>query len=189
MTDELLDPFDPAALRLDQTFTDGTAVKKLLTTVPVRKPNRQDFMRVHPDPEYRLSPAGIIEMKEEREFYLVKPEIAPDLVGEMAVYTIYTAINRQGVVQLWPIRLPGADGKLLSWHRSAADAADLAMHKWIRIAANLSLGAYEILEASANIPDPTWSELPFTELLKIAFRDRIVDRPDHPVILQLRGAI
>ena len=39
-----LDPFDPAALRLDQTFTDGTAVKKLLTTISVRKPNRQDFV-------------------------------------------------------------------------------------------------------------------------------------------------
>ena len=46
---EAPDPFDPAALRLDQIFTDGTAVKKLLTTIPVRKPSRQDFVRVHPD--------------------------------------------------------------------------------------------------------------------------------------------
>jgi hypothetical protein len=63
------------------------------------------------------------------------------------------------------------------------------MRRWGRLTANMSLGAYEIFEASANIPDPTWPELPFTELLKIAFRDRLVDRPDHPVILQLRGAI
>ena len=32
------DPFDPAALRLDQSFSEGPAVKKLLTTIPVRKP-------------------------------------------------------------------------------------------------------------------------------------------------------
>jgi hypothetical protein len=183
------DPFDPASLRLDQSFTDGSAVKKLLTTVPVRKPARQDFVRVHPDPDYRLSPIGLIEMKDEREHYLVTPAIAPDLVGEMAVFTIFTAINRQGVVHLWPVRIAGADGKLMTWHRSAADAAELAMRKWIRIAANMSLGAYDIFEASANIPDPDWPALPFSELLKIAFRDRIVDRPDHPVILQLRGAI
>jgi hypothetical protein len=31
-------PFDPAALRLNQSFTDGPAVKKLLTMIPVRKP-------------------------------------------------------------------------------------------------------------------------------------------------------
>jgi hypothetical protein len=93
MTEEAPDPFDPAALRLDQTFTDGTAVKKLLTTVPVRKPSRQDFVRGHPDPAYRLSPAGIIELKEDREVYLVAPTIAPDLVGEMVAATIYTAIR------------------------------------------------------------------------------------------------
>jgi hypothetical protein len=45
MTDEnekksLFDPFDPAALRLDQSFTDTVGVKKLLTTIPVRKPGK-----------------------------------------------------------------------------------------------------------------------------------------------------
>jgi hypothetical protein len=67
---DVLDPFDPASLRLDQTFTDGTAVKKLITTIPVRKPSRQDFVRVHSDPAYRLSPAAIIELKDDREVYL-----------------------------------------------------------------------------------------------------------------------
>ena len=43
------DPFNPAALRLDQSFADTVGVKKLLTTVPVRKPNRQDFVRVNAD--------------------------------------------------------------------------------------------------------------------------------------------
>ena len=89
---DVLNPFDPASLRLDQTFTDGTAVKRLLTTIPVRKPNRQDFVRVHPDADYRLSPAAIIELKDDREVYLVTPAIAPDLVGEIAAATI-TAAN------------------------------------------------------------------------------------------------
>ena len=76
-------PFDPAALKLDQSFADTVGVKKLLTTVPVRKPNRQDFVRVHPDPKYRLTPAAIIEVKEDREFYLVLPGIAQQLPGEL----------------------------------------------------------------------------------------------------------
>src|SRR5262249_15999963 len=116
------DPFDPASLRLDQTFTDGTAVRKLLTKVPARKPARQDFAKVVPAPDYGLWPIGLIEMKDEREHYLVTPAIAPDLVGEMAVFSIFTAINRQAVVHLWPVRIAGADGKLMTWHRSAADA-------------------------------------------------------------------
>jgi hypothetical protein len=69
-----LNPFDNLlALRLDQSYADTVGVKKLLTTVPVRKPNRQDFVRVNPDPAYRLTPAAIIEVKEDREVYLVTP--------------------------------------------------------------------------------------------------------------------
>src|SRR6516225_3702052 len=88
-------PFDPAALRLDQSFADTVGVTKLLTTVPVRKPNRQEFVRVHPDPAYRLTPAAIIEVKEDREVYLVTPNMARDLPGEFAVATLFISINRQ----------------------------------------------------------------------------------------------
>jgi hypothetical protein len=41
------DPFDLSKLRLDQSFVETAGVKKLLTTVPVRRPNPQDFIRVH----------------------------------------------------------------------------------------------------------------------------------------------
>jgi hypothetical protein len=49
-------PFDPANLRLSQSFVETAGVKKLLTTVPVRKPSAQDFVRVHPDPVPRELP-------------------------------------------------------------------------------------------------------------------------------------
>jgi hypothetical protein len=183
------DPFDPASLRLDQSFAEGAGVKKLLTTVPVRKPNRQDFVRVHPDPAHRLTPAGIIELRDERETYLVAPSMADDLARELTRATLFLAINRQGVLFLWPVKLPGADGKHNEWHRSAAEAADEAMKHWVRVTANMSLGAYEVYRAQADIPEPTWPDLSLTEILKIAFRDRIVDRPDHPLIKKLHGAI
>ena len=95
-------PFDPAALRLDQSFAETVGVKKLLTTVPVRKPNRQDFVRVHPDQTYRLTPAAIIELKEDREVYLLTPAMAMELRGEFAAATLFTPVNRQGVLHLWP---------------------------------------------------------------------------------------
>src|SRR5258706_7235238 len=95
-SDNTPNPFDPASLRLDQSFADKVGVKKLLTTVPVRKPNRQDFVRVHPDPAFRLTPTAIIELKEDREVYLVPPSIAQQLPGEFSAVTLNTAINRQG---------------------------------------------------------------------------------------------
>lgn len=180
-------PFDPVALRLNESFV-ASGVKKLLSTVPVRKPNRQDFVRVHLDPNYRLIPAAIIELKEDRETYLVTPDIASEIPGEFGVATLYTTINRQGVLHLWPVKLPGSDGKHNEWHRSAAEAAERAMDHWVRITANMSLGAYEIFKAIGELPEPEWPEISFQEILQVAFRGRIVDRLDHPLIHRLRGA-
>ena len=182
----VLDPFDPASLRLDQSFVETSGVKKLLTTVPVRKPNNQDFVRVHPSEDYRLT-AAIIELKDDREVYLVLPHVAHQLPGECAPVVLHTAINRQGVVFLWPVKLPAPDGKINEWHRSAGEAAERAMTCWLRVKADMALGAYAMFEASSAIPDPIWPEATFKDLLKIGFRDRLVDGLDHPVIKRLRG--
>jgi hypothetical protein len=181
------DPFaDLNNLRLTQDFAETCGVKKLLTTVPVRRPNPQDFIRVHPDVAYRESfPA--IDLKDERELYVVSRNMQAELSTECVSETLFTAINRQGVVFLWPIRLPGPDGKTNEWWRSAREAAELAMAKWVRIKANMSLGAYEIFSAESVMQDPAWPELAFNELLRIAFRDRIISSPDHPVVKRLRG--
>jgi hypothetical protein len=63
----------------------------------------------------------------------------------------------------------------------------MAMEGWIRLASNLSLGAYEIFEPTGNLPDPEWPDIEFNEILKIAFRDKIIDDTNHPVLKQLRG--
>jgi hypothetical protein len=185
--ESVIDPFDPKNLRLDQSFIETAGVHKLLTTVPVRKPLSQDFMRVRKEENYRATVA-VIELKADREIFLVPPAIARELPGEYHSVILYTAISRQGVISLWPVRLPSPDGRRNEWHRSAMEAAELAMLRWVRIRANMDLGAYEIFEAASKIPDPTWPDITFAELLKIAFRDRFVDRPDHPVIQRLRGA-
>jgi hypothetical protein len=180
------DPFDPENLRLDQSFTEATGVKKLLTTVPVRKPKPQDFIRVHSDEAYRADVA-IIELEEERENYLVTPNTAADLQNELRVKTLFTAINRQGMVFLLPVPVTAADMRILEWHRSLREGAEMAMRRWVRVQANRNMGAYEISEATGAIPEPTWPDVPFRELLRIAFRDRFIDRLDHPVVRQLRG--
>ena len=66
------DPFDPASLRIETTTEGGSGAKKLLPHVSVRKPHKQEYFRTHPAPEFRASMA-ILELKEEREVYLVCP--------------------------------------------------------------------------------------------------------------------
>jgi hypothetical protein len=67
------------------------------------------------------------------------------------------------------------------------EAAENAELEWTRIQANMNLGAYQIFAAEGNLEDPEWPELSMNELLDIAFKQKIIDRPDHLVLLQLRG--
>jgi hypothetical protein len=181
------DPFDLKSLTLDQNFFEASGVKKLLRTVPTRRPHHQDFIRVRPDPEFRAN-ILTVDLKEDREVYLVRPEIAPELTGETSPKTIFTAINKQGVLFLWPVPIPPPDtGRINEWWRSSREAAELAMSRWLRIRANMSLGAYEMFEAEGVMAEPEWPSLTFQELLKVSFRDRMIDRVDHPVIQRLRG--
>ncbi len=182
------DPFDPEALRIGQDFAALADVKPILATVPVRKPNKQDYNRVHAAEDYQLTTA-LLELKDERETYLVAPDLRHELFGELVPVTIFTAINRQGVVFLWPCRLPEETGRSNPWHESALEAAARAKTNWTRIAADMSLGAYRIWEASGELPEPEWPEQSLRDLLAIAFKGRYIDTHDHAVLKRLRGEV
>jgi hypothetical protein len=61
------------------------------------------------------------------------------------------------------------------------------MENWVRIVPNMSLGGYELYIASAALPEPEWPDLKLSELLRIAFKDKFIRSPDHPVVEKLRG--
>ena len=104
------DPFNVAALRLPPSFEQTAGVKKMITTVPVRKPNRQEWIRVHPGEDYR-GDFATIHLKQDGEYYLVVPAMIESLRNELTLITIYTAINKAGVVFLWPAPRPSSEGR------------------------------------------------------------------------------
>jgi hypothetical protein len=75
------DPFDPASLRIDPSAEEEVA-RRVIAHVAVRKPNPQEFFRVNASTDYRL-PMGLLELKEEREFYAVTPALARELASEI----------------------------------------------------------------------------------------------------------
>ena len=133
---------------------------------------------------------GIVELKDDQETYLV----TPDMMQEPGIYELVmharlvTYINRQGVVALWPLKL-GRDGKMNPWYESALDAAKLAEKQWVSVRADMSLGAYQAFVATAELPEPEWPEHAFAELVRLGFKGLIVNKPDHPLIQQLTGAV
>ena len=178
--------FNPDRLRLTQDFSEIAGVKKAIITIPVRKPNRQEFIRVCSDENYRLETA-IIEMKEDRTTYLVDKSLWNEMPGEIVPKVLFTTLNRQGTLTIWPIRLPDSDGRLDQWNRSAIEAAKLAQTRWIRVAANMDLGAYEVVEATGDLPEPEWPDLTLEKILAIAFKNHFIHDLDHPIIKELRG--
>jgi hypothetical protein len=182
------DPFDPATLRLSQDFASTVGVKKVLTKVPCRKPNRQEFVRVRVGADWRVDTA-VFEDTIDRETYLVAAEFIPEMAEEVRPVCLRLSINKQGDIFLWPCKLPGADGRTNHWHESAIKSARHAEEKWVRVSANMSAGMYDTFEATGDLAEPTWPEISFRDVLELSFRNRRIDSHDHPILKSLRGEV
>lgn len=177
-------------LRLSQDFEEGCDVEAFLTAVPVRKPGPQEFFRVHPGEDFRLQ-TKVLELKEDRVIYLLHKSLWRALEGEagFGARLLLLCINRAGVPFVWPLRLPREDRRSDRWAQSALAAAREASKSWVRVRANMDLGAYEAVRALGDLPEPTWPERTFEEFFTEAFKEQFITSPDHPVLQRLRGEV
>ena len=186
---KIINPFDDLdALSGSQDFIDLAGVKKALVTVPIRKPGKSIFVRVHSDPAYSKD-FWTLEYGDDRDLYLVLPHFAQEIEeGLLSRRTFFTAITRQGVLFLWAIKLPTEASRKTEWPVSERTAALQAMKAWTRVSSNMQLGAYEHSVASGKIDDPIWPDHSFGEILKIAFKGKeAIGSHDHEVMKLLRG--
>jgi len=168
-------PIDPSAKR-----------KKRILTIPVGKPNKQNFFRVHPKMEY---PAYILDWEEDRTSYLVHPDIA-DLIPNQVKYKIlYVSIYATNTPFLLSVPQPDSEGRWNNWHESLSEAVTIAKKKWIRLEADLTSQGYNIIEAIGNYGNPEWPEMTMEEFLEIAFKNTQIVEEDHPKIKELYGKI
>jgi hypothetical protein len=184
------DPFDPASLRLAPDLGAGLGVKKAILKIPVRKPSKGAFCRVHPSEAYRLATAVLDPDDGSREIYLVAPQLRAALAEEPTLKPVLlaTALDRQGVLFLWPAGLPKGDRDCDAWS-SMREAINLAAQRWVRVAWKDGLGAYEVSYATGELAEPEWPDLAFSDILRIAFKERLITSLDHPVLRKLRGEV
>jgi hypothetical protein len=173
--------------RLSQNFGTAAPVKKLLTTVAIRKPHNQEFIRASSSLTFQ---ALTFAWKEDSRLFLVEPELVSSFPEPLRPTLLVGTINRAGIFYLWPLFLQQGEEQWNTWHRSAFDAMSIAQHHWVRVASNRELGAYETHQALASgLPEPTWPEATIMELLALAFRDQIINSPDHLIVRKLRGEV
>jgi len=176
---------DLKSLCLSQDFDAGDVLKQL--QVQVRKPGKEEFIRVHPD-LLIPGPVGMYEDKTENTFYFVVPPMMHHMEGHAFKVVLRLAITSDGHWFGWPTRLADEDGKMNDYWRTAHHAAELAQEQWLRVSPNKRMGHYDIIiAANQNRPPPLWPKESFEKVVETAFRDKIITSEDHAVIKRLRG--
>ncbi|MEN1679256.1 MAG: hypothetical protein AAGJ46_06655 [Planctomycetota bacterium] len=181
-------PFDPASLALSQDFAATGAVKKKLSRIQVRKPKKQEFVRVRPGADWRLT-TMLLEDETAREWYVVHPSLHAELADEATPAHLFTAITKQNDVFLWVVKAPKADGSSNPWNDSAFAATADAENDWVKVVSNMAMGQYDVYQAVAKFADPEWPPETFAELLQLAFGNRFINDINHDVLRKLRGEI
>jgi hypothetical protein len=179
---------DLNSLRLPTNYGATLGVQKLLTTVPVGKPNKSTFFRVKQSEELAFN-TFILENKVTRETYIVVPVVAQVISELVRPVMLNVAIDRQNNVSLIPVQLPQEDGTRNPWHESLAQAVERAKTNWIRINPNMQLGVYDVYEATAELPEPIWPSRTIDELVDVAFLGKIIRTVDHPIVQTHLGKI
>lgn len=182
-----IDPYPPELHALSHA---GIPVEKELLAVKIRRPRKDEFVRVHPEPEFTHDYVLLeIEDGMDRIRYLVLPQIRHLIPIEMAPTRLHVTINRAEEVFLWPIRLPlNNSGGAREWSDTALKCAEEAKHLWVRVVANKQGGYYDLYRAQADLGNPEWPpRKTFRDLIELAFKGNVVDKPDHAVIERLNG--
>jgi len=182
------DPFDPKSLRTGAMA--DIEVEHILMTVPVRKPKRNEFFRVCPDPDYTVD-TYLLEWGDQmdRETYLVAASVQPLVQSELRPVRVFTAITKRGTVFLWPVKLPRDHHNTGRIADADLQIAEQAKSLWVKWEWDRELGAHKMFRAKGELGDPQWPARSFRDLIEIAFRHHLIDRADHPVIRELAGEI
>ena len=190
---EAVSPYKPEDMWIDpELIHHGGAVKKLLTTIPLRKPNKHEFFRIHPGPEYWRVMA-FLELSR-GDTYPIRPDIVPHLDPVDFFYAyLCLAITRQGTLFFWTLKISTEDRRN-SWNESALVVAKAAIDNWLKLKSRQEEGAgggfYEAEIALGNFPEPQWPSMTQAEVYQIAFKGgRIIDNLEHPALQKLSGAI
>jgi hypothetical protein len=178
---------DFSNFRISANNSGLPVAQKVLMHVPVGKPGKQRYVRVHHDNKYRLE-CAILKLEDDERPFLISPNIASAVAQDIKLVTLQLSIDRQGNVFLWPVPPVPEDGNDNSWNQSQREIATMAENQWIRLSSNRATGSYEAMVAKGEIPEPPWPDLTFEDILEIAFgKTHIIDNRDHPALRKLWG--
>jgi hypothetical protein len=187
ITEDLL-----AASRLHNALPPAPQTTKRITTIPIRKPEAQDFVRVRRGHTWVHDALVLTYNKDGRKYLDVSGDeaLGRELIAKRWAYNtrFYTAIDQYGGLFLWEVHLHDIMGRITEWSTSTMNAAEEATTTWVQMNSDLVHGYYT-WETSDAYGEPVWPDLPMNQMLFIAFGNgrRLIRSTHDPLIEALRG--
>jgi len=55
------------------------------------------------------------------------------------------------------------------------------------VVSNCQNASYDVMISESDLGEPAYPEEQFDEILRVAFRGKVIETPDHPILRKLRG--
>ena len=180
------DEFSPENLRLLNKIDLRDLVTAELVELSARKPKKDEWFRVHPDYQQQ---GGILEIDSENKVFWVSKKMQSQVAHDpcFTFRLCVLVVTRQGVPFIWPVKTDvEAGGTGDKYVRIPFAAMTEGRKKWTRLYWSQDRREHQV-ETSDLLDAPKFPDKPFSELLKLAFKDAVISTVDHPAILNLKG--
>jgi hypothetical protein len=172
---------------LEVSSTEVIAAKEVVTTILVRRPKKNEFVRV----QETTFTTFLYQDVDEGAYYFIEPAMRPHFITGTVIKVLVPAVNQLGLPFIWPV--PADDGQTSrnnSWNESHRGAYQQAKTKWTKMVSDRMARQYRVYEAGGNLPDPQFCNLPFNQQIALAFRGiNTISDPEHPILRAMRGDI
>jgi len=183
------DPFDPKNHKKSQDPRlnpgAGSPTSGLPANIEARKPKKDWFIRVHPDPNYR----AVVRLytnddakRREGNSYLFAPsvEIPPDMEDLVRDTLVAAAITSGGTPFIYTLNVSDS-----TWYESGVEVFRVVTDQWMRVIP--ADGCYVTKPPIAKLDEPNFPDAPFRDWLERAFSKRLIKSLDDPLVKKLRG--
>jgi hypothetical protein len=172
-------------MNIQDLIVDETKIKDAYTHQDVILGKPHDFMRVHPNKEYRVFPVALREY--EGRTYLVMADVAEQLRRDQFHLAGLVCIYHQNKFMLWNIPLGWSHKDQSAFMAKMTDAA---ITSWVRVTDTnqvlpLQSQQYDktrsaVVAVPSDRPSPDWTRCQSMEsMVASAFHNKVIDSVNH----------
>jgi hypothetical protein len=131
------------------------------------------------------------EDSEMRDFLLVAPEMeelfrTDERLANLAhLYMLAFAVDARGGVKWWAVNATSSN----SWPKSARDIMERLKNEWGMVKSDCGSKLYKFRRPDGDLGEPKWPLDSVEDWLEKAFKGKVIESPDHPVVKELQGRV